>query len=388
MRGRWTTGDEGAQYDAPFDEWRTHLEGTRSSTILDFALRDVTAFLLRFRDRHTPGQVKVANAMLTSTYGMAFNINPLQPHERLEDQIAVYYRHDSRQSVSHKEKPRQGFDMSDLVEEMLATGPSRTVADDILIKRLVIQLRGMVGIRAGDLSKMAFTNAFPASFDIDAPSNITIWFHDTKTASSGGGPIPHWDSIELQPLSAERLDAVRLEGNLNWPAQRAQTLVDCCCVVRTLYWYYQRAGPAIRHKSSEVVLHGKRVYNEHTLLWIKGFAAMTSITNESRLRFLASTTMNGYVMAHHISCVTSAMLDDGITRDANWVAHAWRGNALSTLRHVGHKDAAVAASFHRSEKTYERYYKMEVDSSFAFRLSHIIDLASFKALGPIETLLF
>ena len=133
MRGRWTTGDEGAQYDAPFDEWRTHLEGTRSSTILDFALRDVTAFLLRFRDRHTPGQVKVANAMLTSTYGMAFNINPLQPHERLEDQIAVYYRHDSRQSVSHKEKPRQGFDMSDLVEEMLATGPSRTVADDILI---------------------------------------------------------------------------------------------------------------------------------------------------------------------------------------------------------------------------------------------------------------
>ena len=150
MRGRWTTGDEGGQHDAPFNEWRTHLEGTSSSTILDFALRDVTAFLLRFRERHTSGQVKVANAMLTSTYGMAFNINPLQPHERLEDQIALYYRHDSRQSASHKEKPRQGFDMCDLTDGMLAAGLSRTVADDVLIRRLVMQLRGMVGIRAGD----------------------------------------------------------------------------------------------------------------------------------------------------------------------------------------------------------------------------------------------
>ena len=59
------------------------------------------------------------------------------------------------------------------------------------------------------------------------------------------------------------------------------------------------------------------------------------------------------------------------------------------MRHLGHKDAAIAASFHRSEKTFERYYKMEVDSGIAFRLSHIIiDLASFKALGPMETLLF
>ena len=388
MRGRWTTGDEGGQYDAPFNEWRTHLEGTNSSTILDFALRDVTAFLHKFRERHTPGQVKVANAMLTSTYGMAFNVNPLQPREQLEDQIAVYYRYDSRQSVSHKEKPRQGFDMCDLIDGMLAAGPSRTVTDEVLIKRLVIQLRGMVGIRAGDLSKMAFTDVFPTSFDIEAPTNITVWFHDTKTASRGGGPTPHWDSIELQPLSTERLVAVRCEGNLNWPEQRAQALIDCCCVVRTLYWYYQRAGPAIRHKSSEVVLHGKRIRNEQTLLWVKGFTAMASVTNTARLRFLASTTMNGYVMAHHSSHVTSAVLGDGITRDANWVAHAWRGNALSTLRHVGHKKAAMAASFHRSEQTYERYYKMEVDSSFAFRLSHIIDLASFKALGPMETLLF
>ena len=388
MRGRWTTGDGGGQCDAPFSEWRTHLEGTNSSTILDFALRDVTAFLHEFRERHTPGQVKVANAMLTSTCGMAFNVNPLQPREQLEDQIAVYYRYDSRQSVSHKEKPRQGFDMCDLIDGMLAAGPSRTVTDEVLIKRLVIQLRGMVGIRAGDLSKMAFTDVFPTSFDIEAPTNITVWFHNTKTASRGGGPTPHWDSIELQPLSTERLDAVRCEGNLNWPDQRAQTLIDCCCVVRTLYWYYRRAGPAIRHKSSEVVLHGRRIRNEQTLLWVKGFTAMASVTNTARLRFLASTTMNGYVMAHHSSNVTSAVLGDGITRDANWVAHAWRGNALSTLRHVGHKKAAMAASFHRSEQTYERYYKMEVDSSFAFRLSHIIDLASFKALGPMETLLF
>ena len=388
MRGRWTTGDEGGQCDAPFNEWRTHLEGTNSSTILDFALRDVTAFLHEFRERHTPGQVKVANAMLTSTHGMAFNVNPLQPREQLEDQIAVYYRYDSRQSVSHKEKPRQGFDMCDLTDGMLAAGPSRTVTDEVLIKRLVVQLRGMVGIRAGDLSKMAFTDVFPTSFDIEAPKNITVWFHDTKTASRGGGPTPHWDSIELQPLSTERLDAARCEGNLNWPDQRAQTLIDCCCVVRTLYWYYRRAGPAIRHKSSEVVLHGRRTRNEQTLLWVKGFTAMASVTNTARLRFLASTTMNGHVMAHHSSHMTSAVLGDGTTRDANWVAHAWRGNALSTLRHVGHKKAAMAASFHRSEQTYERYYKMEVDSSFAFRLSRIIDLASFKALGPMETLLF
>ena len=95
--------------------------------------------------------------MLTSTHGLAFNVNPLQPRERLEDQIAVYYRYDSRQSVSHKEKPRQGFDMCDLVNGMLATGPSRTVADDVLVKRLVIQLRGMNNRRR--LLRTAYSNA-------------------------------------------------------------------------------------------------------------------------------------------------------------------------------------------------------------------------------------
>ena len=243
MRGRWTTGDEGGQCDAPFNEWRTHLEGARSSTILDFALRDVTAFLHRFRERHTPGQAKVANAMLTSTHGVAFNVNPLQPRVRLEDQIAVCCRCDARQSVSHKEKPRQGFDLRDLANGMLATGPSKTVADDVLIKRLITQLRGMAGIRAGDLAKMAFTDVFPAIFDVNAPTNVTVWFHDTKMASRGGGPTPHWDSIELQPLSAERLDAARREGNLNWPAQRAQALVDCCCVARAPRWHCQRPSP-------------------------------------------------------------------------------------------------------------------------------------------------
>ena len=115
---------------------------------------------------------------------------------------------------------------------------------------------------------------------------------------------------------------------------------------------------------------------------------MASVASKARLRFLASTTMNGCVTAHHASHVKSAVLGDGITRDADWVAHAWRGNSLSTLRRVGHKVAAMAASFHRSEKTYERHCKMEVDSSFAFRLSHVVDLASFKALGPMETLPF
>ena len=138
----------------------------------------------------------------------------------------------------------------------------------------------------------------------------------------------------------------------------------------------------------EVVLHGRRARNKQTLLWVKGFTAVASVASKARLRFLASTTMNGCVTAHHASHVKSAVLGDGITRDADWVAHAWRGNSLSTLRRVGHKVAAMAASFHRSEETYERHCKMEVDSSFAFRLSHVIDLASFKALGPVETLPF
>ena len=47
--------------------------------------------------------------------------------------------------------------MRELVDVMLDTGPSETAADDI-IKRLIMQLRGMVGIRAGDLAKMAFTD--------------------------------------------------------------------------------------------------------------------------------------------------------------------------------------------------------------------------------------
>ena len=326
--------------------------------------------------------------MLTSTYGLAFNVNPLQPQERLEDQIALYYRRDSRQSAFHKEKPRQGFDMRELVDGMLDTGPSKTVSDDILIKRLIMQLRGMVGIRAGDLANMAFTDIFSPSFDIEKPSNITVWFHDTKTAKKGGGPTPHWDSIDLQPLSLERLEAVRIEGVINWPEGRAQALVDCCCVVRTLYWYHQRVAPAIKHKSQEIVLHGRRVRSKHSILWVKGFAAMASIANSAPLRYLASSTMNGYVMDYHTANIRSSVLEDGITRDGNWVAHTWRSNALSTLRYLGHKNAAVAAAFHRSEKTFERYYKIAVNASFAFRLSHIIDLASFKALGPMETLLF
>ena len=44
--------------------------------------------------------------------------------------------------------------MRELVDVMLDTGPSETAADDIIIKRLIMQLRGMVGIRA----KMTFTD--------------------------------------------------------------------------------------------------------------------------------------------------------------------------------------------------------------------------------------
>ena len=71
---------------------------------------------------------------------------------------------------------------------------------------------------------------------------------------------------------------------------------------------------------------------------------MASVTNSAPLRFLASSAMNGYVMDYHTANIKYAVLEDGITGDGNWVAHTWRSNALSTLRHLGHKDAAVAAA--------------------------------------------
>ena len=66
------------------------------------------------------------------------------------------------------------------------------------------------------------------------------------------------------------------------------------------------------------MLHGRHVRNEQTLLWVKGFAAMTSVTNSAPLRFLSSSTLNGCVMDYHAANIASAVLEDGVTRDGNW----------------------------------------------------------------------
>ena len=363
-----------------------HLGRTAAATLLDFELRDVTAFLLLFGKRHTQGEIKKASAAITTTYEMAFNVNPLNPRMVMQDQIAYFVRKHARRTATRKERPVSGFDMYEIVDNMVQEGPSSTASGATIINRITILFRGMIGVRAMDLAKMAFTEWFATGYDITDPGPVTLHFYLTKT--TGSRKEVYWDSITLAPMSVKRIQDVYDEGNMNIVPGRANDIVQSCCPVRALHRYWQLASEAIRERGCAEVLHGRKVIHRYSMLWTRGFDLVTKQGNARPLRFLSSSTINGYVKDYHQAHIKSAVVADGITVDGNWVAHTWRANALSTLGHTGHRQAARDHSFHNNDATFKRYYDMPVSKSFSFRVEHIIDRPSFKRLQPLETLLF
>ena len=317
---------------------------------------------------------------------MAFNINPLNPKMVMQDQIAYFVRKNARRTADRKERPVSGFDIREIVDNMVQEGPSSTASGKAIVMRITILFRGMVGVRAMDLAKMAFTEWFPVGYDITDPAPITVYFYLTKTA--GSRKEVYWDSISLTPMSATRVQAVYDEGHINVDPGRANDIVESCCPVRALHRYWHLASEAIRARGRAEILHGKRVLHRQSLLWTRAIDLATKHGSTRPLRFLSSSTINGYVTDYHRDRIRSAVFADGITVDGNWVAHAWRANALSALWHTGHRQAARDHSFHTNDATFKRHYEMTVNASFSFRVEHIIDRPSFKRLQPLETLLF